>query len=239
VYAIEYGKSLYPSDLVNTRVSAPYVRLSWMFYAILHNSSVILVDTGMASDRQAYKFRIDQFQTALDALRPLSISPDDVSDIVLTHSHIDHAGGIRSFPNARVHIQKNEIEYVLASVRYHDLENALRETDARGKLVIHDGDYLLDTIIHVKRTAGHTAGSQSVALDLPSGKTLITGDECYFIGSCVDGIPLPVDAAFSVENNRLFLGWVHSHPEMNLLTLHDPAIQSSFRSVWHGTVQVH
>jgi len=41
------------------------------------------------------------------ALNRLGVSPDEVTDIILTHFHLDHAFNSIFFPNATVHLHKN------------------------------------------------------------------------------------------------------------------------------------
>ncbi len=47
-----------------------------------------------------------------EALRAgLGIAPEDVTDIIVSHSHWDHVDGVGLFPKAVIHIQKEEYEY--------------------------------------------------------------------------------------------------------------------------------
>jgi len=55
----------------------------------------------------------DESNTAIEQIRKLGIDPHDVRDIVLTHLHIDHAGGVSDFPWANVHVFKPEYEAAL------------------------------------------------------------------------------------------------------------------------------
>ncbi len=78
---------------------------------------VILIDCGMGTkwpEKAAEQFKVD---TTLDAsLKEAGVGVDDVTDLVLTHLHFDHAGGATrfdaagqlamTFKNARVHIGK-------------------------------------------------------------------------------------------------------------------------------------
>ena len=64
----------------------------------------ILIDTGMGGKLQA-------------ELKDADISPDTITDILITHSHFDHVGGLlatngaAAFPNATVHITQTELEF--------------------------------------------------------------------------------------------------------------------------------
>ncbi len=77
--------------------------------------SVILIDCGMGTkwpEKQREQFLVHT--TLADSLAAVDCSFDDVTDLVLTHLHFDHAGGttrldasgalVPSFANARVHV---------------------------------------------------------------------------------------------------------------------------------------
>ncbi len=83
----------------------------------------ILLDTGFGTremlepnlvlgDDALFKLGIviDMRLTAHDRLKTRGIRPDQVTDIVLTHMDNDHAGGLRDFPNALVHVSKEELD---------------------------------------------------------------------------------------------------------------------------------
>ena len=82
----------------------------------------VLVDCGMGTkwpQKQAEQFKVD---TTLErSLKAEGVAVDDVTDLVLTHLHFDHAGGTTKrnaagelevvFPNARVHIARRNWEW--------------------------------------------------------------------------------------------------------------------------------
>ncbi len=82
---------------------------------------LLLVDTGIGEDDHLHPSGGLKFmraftrtfgkpeETALRQIKNLGYSPGDVKHIVMTHLHIDHAGGLRDFPDAQVHIYQPEL----------------------------------------------------------------------------------------------------------------------------------
>ena len=78
----------------------------------------------------------------------LGITPDAVTDIVITHSHWDHADGVDLFPKARIWIQREEYDYYIgpAGEVLHtggvDADDARMFTalNAQGRVTLVDGD---------------------------------------------------------------------------------------------------
>ena len=61
-------------------------------------------------------------ETALHQITRLGFAPQDVRHIVLTHLHLDHAGGLPDFPWARVHVFAPEYEAAMRPNRFSALE---------------------------------------------------------------------------------------------------------------------
>lgn len=84
------------------------------------NHGLALVDTGIGLDdiaepqRLGRKWlrqtapRLDPAETAIQQVKALGFSPDDVRHVLLTHLDRDHAGGIPDFPKAKVHVHRKE-----------------------------------------------------------------------------------------------------------------------------------
>ena len=83
----------------------------------------ILVDTGIG-DYHHEKFNkqfdvVGEINPLVKALEKIDISPDQITDIILTHLHFDHVGGLGQgengtgviFKNATVHVHKKHYEY--------------------------------------------------------------------------------------------------------------------------------
>src|SRR3954454_9671792 len=96
IYALEFARPLGKipvSEIAFNEKSTDSVRLSFMIWLLKgSNGKNILVDAGF------HKSPTDSFiavyiQPDL-ALKKINVNPDDISDIIITHPHSDHIGGI-------------------------------------------------------------------------------------------------------------------------------------------------
>ena len=90
-------------------------------WAIEHPEGVIVVDTGQGRHllesarslhpyhRWEVMFRIEPEQEIGPRLRALGIGPRDVRNVVLTHLHVDHDGGLAHFPHSRILVSRGEL----------------------------------------------------------------------------------------------------------------------------------
>ena len=90
-------------------------------WVIEHDEGVIAVDTGQGAHlkslpswhpyfRLAVKFDIEPEQEIGPQLRSLGIGPRDVNQVVLTHLHIDHDGGLAHFPHSEILVSRGELQ---------------------------------------------------------------------------------------------------------------------------------
>lgn len=161
-----------------------------------------LVDTGfgttdLAERRMGRGFitlmglSLDPAQTAVAQVRAAGYSPDDVTDIVVTHLDLDHAGGLGDFPRARVHVDADELAAARkrASVKEKNryipgqwshnpvwVEHRTAGETWRGfeSVGVLDDDVLLIPL------GGHTRGHAGVAVRRPSGGWFLHAGDAYF-----------------------------------------------------------
>ena len=116
---------------------------------------VVLIDCGMGekwTDKQRDQFKVSPAPLA-SALARVGVNPVDVTDLVLTHLHFDHAGGATSlspqgelemaFTNARVHVGRRNWEWAHAPNErdrgsYRDDSWKPLDGGERGRLVLVD-----------------------------------------------------------------------------------------------------
>src|ERR1043165_292032 len=75
------------------------------------NGKNILVDTGCYHDQLVKGNSLTDFIKPSELLTQVDLKPEQITDVIITHMHWDHADGMDLFPNAKVWVQKDEYGY--------------------------------------------------------------------------------------------------------------------------------
>jgi glyoxylase-like metal-dependent hydrolase (beta-lactamase superfamily II) len=142
--------------------------------------------------------------TAYEQIQRLGYDPAEVRHIVLTHLHLDHAGGLPDFPEAQIHIYRPEYEAAMKTARgfwelflrpehwahgphwvLHDRESGIGNDEVERKTWYGFEAILLEGIsprVALIPLTGHTPGHCGVAVETLSGWVLHCGDALPYGG---------------------------------------------------------
>jgi N-acyl homoserine lactone hydrolase len=177
------------------------VRFPVPAYLIETAEERILVDTGLhpsAVDDPARHYgasdALAAFRLELTASIAEQIDLSTITQVVLTHLHFDHAGGLALLP-ASVPIVVQRREWEAAHDAAAVARNFYLPLDYRGReqqvmLIDGDHDLLGDGSIELLLTPGHTPGHQSVRV----GERLVIGGDVSHYASGLDDHRFPVFA---------------------------------------------
>ena len=103
----------------------------------------------------------------------LGLTPSDIDLLILTHSHIDHVGGIADFPQTPILL--SQVEHALPSPLYFGNAKAMAWPDRT--YIPVDGDCDLGPGFRLLAVPGHVAGQLALWLHLPmTGPILLVSD---------------------------------------------------------------
>ncbi len=190
VYAVRYATAngFAVSSLVAGADPARKIDIPFMIWVLKGPSGrIVLVDAGSYTGQTFARWNLAGAVKPSDAIGRLGLRPDEVTDIVVTHVHWDHIGGLDLFPKARVHIQRDEFTHYVddegkAKDRAITAEDAATLAMVRkaGRLALVEGDGKEITPGIIAYTGGkHTFCPQYVGVQTRVGTIVVASDNVY------------------------------------------------------------
>ncbi len=151
-------------------------------YLIDTGSEVILVDTGLpagtpeeAPDETTPAFTGKDICTYMQALENLGYKPEQVTKILLTHKHSDHSGELKSFPNAEIYVNKDEI----GADELKGIDNIIPVSFSDGAYYnFPESQKIVDGVYYIK-AKGHTNGNSIIIAENDGLFYMLHGDITY------------------------------------------------------------
>jgi len=112
IQAIRYASA--EDDVAGLVMGAPKgekIAIAMVVWLIRGGGRNILFDSGYHRDTFLKYFPSTEYIRPDEAVKLAGIQPEEITDIVVSHSHWDHLGGIDLFRKATVWIQKEEFRY--------------------------------------------------------------------------------------------------------------------------------
>jgi glyoxylase-like metal-dependent hydrolase (beta-lactamase superfamily II) len=173
--------------------------LDWPLNVVVVRSGgrTILVDAGLGADPNLH---LPQAGRLVQRLEAAGIDLASVTDVVLTHMHMDHIGGLlvdgvkdRLSPDLRIHVSAAELKFWEApdfsrAVMPEGFPDALRRaakrfvSDYASQLRPFDEEHEVAPGVVVRRTGGHTPGHSVVRLASGGDRLTFAGDAVFQVG---------------------------------------------------------
>ena len=240
VYAINYGRSMYREDKIAFRGSrSKHLSFSWMFWLIQGQGRTILVDTGFEDPKMVEKWKISNYVRPMERLRQMGVSPLEISDVILTHAHWDHIGGLAAYKNAKIWIQEDEYRHVQSNVDPGRKSlQILRSAEKAGRLKQVHGTKELIPGVTLTLAGDHTPGSQYVTVETLDGPVILAGDSSYMYRNIK--WHRPIGTAVDRSANLTSIRKMHRRAGSTFLIIpgHDPRVMRWFPQVAEGAVQI-
>ncbi len=184
-----------PKNLWERRIPADdenRIPLAMRCLLLRGHGRTILIDNGLGDkydDKFGRIFAVDQKTHNLhQSLEEVGVTPEDITDVILTHLHFDHAGGsttqgnngelVLAFPNATHHIQRAHWAWAHESPREQAsfLAENIEPLEASGQLNFLEGAETPFPGIRMIVVDGHTRGQQLPVISGDEGTLLYAAD---------------------------------------------------------------
>jgi glyoxylase-like metal-dependent hydrolase (beta-lactamase superfamily II) len=181
-----YGSPEHIEKLMRASWAKSPVDLSVNAFLIVKDERLLLVDTGGG---ELLGPTLGKLEAGLSAA---GYKPDQITDILVTHLHGDHIGGMTAagrliFPNATAHVNRAETDYWMnmanketaAAHHKHTFDQAKAKVGPymeAGKVRLFDGETELFPGIRSLPAPGHTPGHSFYVLESGGEKLVFWGD---------------------------------------------------------------
>jgi glyoxylase-like metal-dependent hydrolase (beta-lactamase superfamily II) len=265
VYAVQYAViPQFPvASLVTGADPTRRLDIAMMFWVIKGAGHIVLFDSGFYRDGLIQQWKPRDFVKPSDAAGRLGIQPEEVTDIILSHAHWDHAGGVELFRKARVWIQREEYQYYTgeswqadrgadlgttealhaANAKHGGIDPedmiALVKTNLEGRLRFVNGDDQ-EVLPGIRCYTGgkHTFQSQYCSVNTRLGIVVLASDNMYLFENLEKhaAIAQTLDPLSNLrEQDRM--KQLAAKPEL-IVPGHDATVMQKFPKIANGIVRI-
>lgn len=191
VYAVRYATlpDFPVAALVKGAEPGRKLSIAMIVWLVKGNGRTILVDSGFYRPQFFKQWKVEDYVKPSEALAALGVKPEDVTDVIITHMHWDHADGMDLFPNARIWLQRDEYSYYSGDAWQQknthggiDPDDVLAavKLNMAGRVGLVNGD-AQEIIPGITCYIGgkHTYQSQYVGVNTRSGTVVLASDNMY------------------------------------------------------------
>lgn len=251
VYALSYGT--YPGFPVSGLIAGAdknrKIDLQMMIWLLKgSNGKRILVDTGCYRNTITQLKGIKNFIKPSDTLVKVGLSASDITDVIVSHMHWDHADGIDLFPNAKIWIQKEEYDYYTGAawqpggkhggIEPDDVLMLVRlNTQQKVNLIDGDDQEIIDGV-RVYTGGRHTFASQYVGVRTDNGTAVIASDNMYLYENLEKHAPIA--QTFDADSNikaQDRMKQIASRTDL-IIPGHDPEVFVKFPKPGNGVAKI-
>lgn len=250
IYAINYAtlKSFPLGGLVEGEDRNQRIDIGMYVFLIKGGGHNILFDCGFYRPQFMRQWKPANYEIPSSAIERAGVKADDISDVIISHIHWDHADGFDLFPNARIWIQKEELEYYAGEAWSGGKKRTAADPDdivglvkmnTEGRLTLVNGD-AQQILPGITAYIGgkHTYQSQFIGVATAAGTVVLASDNVYMYLNLEKH--RPIAQSLDKESNLRAQDRMRSiASNVNLIIPgHDLAVMKKFPEVAPGVVRI-
>jgi glyoxylase-like metal-dependent hydrolase (beta-lactamase superfamily II) len=251
IFALKFGERTNKIPISEAAVGATgddSLNICFMYWLLKgNNGKNILVDAGFTDDSEINPKYIT-YTRPDKMLEKINMKPSDITDIIITHPHWDHIGGIDLYPDAHVWMQKEDYEYfvgmawqeggVNGGFNKKDVLKIVRRNMDNQLTLVNGDDIEVLQGIRVFIGSKHTYQSQYVLIGSGEGSVIIASDNAWFYYNLTSSLPIPItlDSNAYTANLKRMKSMV-TNIDM-VIPGHDPLLFNKFPKVANDVVKI-
>jgi glyoxylase-like metal-dependent hydrolase (beta-lactamase superfamily II) len=240
-YVNEKNMALRPPVKDSTKV----IFMTWLLKG--NNGKTILVDAGFQRSGKFFAPWVVDFIRPDSSLMMLGVKPEDITDLIITHPHWDHIGGMDLFPNATIWMQREDYRYLVVDMwqkegKHMGIDSSdvvkIVDLNTRGRVQLVNGDDV-EIIPGIRAYIGskHTYESQYVVVNTSADKVLVASDNSWFYYNLDHLAPIPLSFDENAYSNNLKRMKTLVKPGL-IIPGHDVQVLDRFTKVKEGVVRI-
>ena len=247
VFALRYASIPFKvNGLIADADSSRHMDIAMTIWLMRGRGRTVVLDAGFKRADMIARYKPTGYVRPDSALLGVGVKATDVTDLIISHIHWDHFDGADLFPNAKIWIQREEVEYYIdtAGKVLHaaiDRQDAVMLNDLRkaGRLQLVDGDAKeIIPGITVYTGGKHTFQSQYVGVKTADATIVLASDNMYLYENLDRHVPIAqtLDAAsnLAAQDRMRTLA-----SELRLIIPgHDPEVFKRFTLVAPNVVRI-
>jgi len=246
LYAIKVGeKEKAKKNLFIRGASADEeIPLVFAFFALIGGGRRILIDSGFVDEEKIKSWKIINYSNPASQLLKIGIKADQITDIIITHRHWDHIGGISLFPRATCWMAEGEYNDAQLKTESSSpaLFTALKQIKAENRLKFTEPFQHLFPGVAVVRQGAHTQHFQYVVLKNIDGIWILPSDEIPLDENLKNNI-ISGQTGNTAESEKalqtiLFLAHDKEGSIEHVIPSHEPSVFKRFPEKAPGIVQI-
>jgi glyoxylase-like metal-dependent hydrolase (beta-lactamase superfamily II) len=223
--------------------------IAMVVWLVRGNGRNILVDSGFYREQFFRQWKVrDDFKKPSEAVVAAGVKPEDITDVIITHMHWDHADGADLFPKARIWVQRDEFTYYTGEAWHAKRTHGGIEPDdvlsfikmnmeGRVSFVEGDAQEIIPGVICY--TGGkHTFASQFAGVQTAQGTVVLASDNVYLYENLDKHVPIAatLDPTSNLKAQDR-MRQLAAKPTL-IVPGHDPAMFERFHGPSAGVVRI-
>jgi glyoxylase-like metal-dependent hydrolase (beta-lactamase superfamily II) len=211
--------------------------MDYFFWVARNGARTVVIDTGFSEAGGSARGRT-QLTSAAESLRSAQVQPGGVGQVLLTHAHYDHIGGLPALPSSEVVMTGAEFAFWTSpmAARQQFASSAepaelahLRELRQAGRLTLVSGVCQVAPGIEFVEVGGHTPGQAVVVVATAAGRLVLAADAVHYYEELERDRPFSVVADLPAMYAAFdLLREMETDPGTRIVAGHDPLVRERF-----------